>query len=285
VAYTVLFLLILHILKLGLQNNGTAMKYFILTAFFFLSGLAAAMSQSTATNFTATDCYSSSHTLFDDLDAGKVVVLVWVMPCAVCISDAKAGFDAASSFAASNPGRVVFYLSDDVGDAGCGTLNSWASTNGMLGVTTFSNSGNIIDESKFGGPGMPHVVVMGGTDHKIYENLRGGANHYTEIRNAIQSAMSATAVGNVGSATPAVAVYPNPSSGSINVACTLQQAGMVNIDIIDIRGVKVQSVSQYKPGGEQSIRMPLDNSVSNGFYQLRLTASGVTGVAGFNVAR
>src|ERR1043165_5686641 len=111
------------------------MKHFLFTALLLLFGLSLAVAQTTATNFTATDCNATSHTLFTELDAGKIVVLVWVMPCAACISDAKAAFDAVGSFASSNPGKVVFYLSDDIGDAGCSTLNSWASTNGRAGAT------------------------------------------------------------------------------------------------------------------------------------------------------
>ena len=37
----------------------------------------------TATDFTCNDCAGSSHNLFSELDGGKVVVLVWVMPFTV----------------------------------------------------------------------------------------------------------------------------------------------------------------------------------------------------------
>jgi hypothetical protein len=262
------------------------MKRILLASFVSLLVGNHGQAQTTATNWTATDCNSTSHTLFNELDAGKVVVLVWVMPCAVCISDAKAGYDAVASFATSNPGKVAFYLSDDVGDAGCTTLNAWAANNGMMGATAFPNTGNAIDEASFGGPGMPHVVVMGGAVHKIYLNIPNGSNHFTEIRNAISSALSTTAVGPVITGSNAsVTVYPNPATGSINIGYTLAQSELVKLEVLDIRGVVVQSAMELKPAGQQMIHLALDKSLSNGYYQLRLSTSGLAVSSGFTIFR
>ena len=116
----------------------------------------------TAVDFTAPDCSGTSHNLFTELNAGKIIVLVWVMPCGTCISDAKAGYDAAQSFATSNPGRVIYWLVDDIGNSTCSTVSSWANTNGIVtnNITVFSNSGNKIDEANYGGSAMPHVLVL-----------------------------------------------------------------------------------------------------------------------------
>ena len=35
----------------------------------------------TATDFTANDCAGTSHHLFAELDAGKIIVAAFVMPC------------------------------------------------------------------------------------------------------------------------------------------------------------------------------------------------------------
>ena len=115
------------------------MKKTLLTV---LVGLIAqcSFSQTTATNFICNDCASTSHTLFAELDAGKVIVLVWAMPCGSCIGPAQSAYSAAESFSSSHPGRVLFYLADDYANTSCSTLSSWATTNNMPNSTKFSNT-------------------------------------------------------------------------------------------------------------------------------------------------
>src|SRR5258705_1758845 len=86
-----------------------------------------------AVNFTCNDCSSTAHNLFTELDAGKVVVLDFIMPCSACIAPSLTAYNIVQSYASSNPGRVLDYLSDDVGTTSCTSLNSWANTNGMSG--------------------------------------------------------------------------------------------------------------------------------------------------------
>lgn len=261
------------------------MRQILLTLSIVFCGASFAAGQTTATNFTATDCNSSSHTLFTELDAGKIVVLVWVMPCGTCISDAKGAFDAVGTFATSHPGKVVFYLSDDVGNVPCNSLNAWATSNGMAGATTFANAGNVIDENNYGGNGMPHVVVMGGTDHKIYLNLRSGSNNFTTIKDAITTALTTTAVEQVAIGSSDVMVYPNPATNGINVGCAIALSGPVSLDVFDVRGVKVQSATEHVAAGQQNINLALGNALSNGYYMLRLSTAGTSKVVGFAVAR
>jgi hypothetical protein len=64
----------------------------------------------TATNFTCNDCTGVSHTLFDELDAGNVIVLCWVMPCGSCIGPTLTTYNVVQSFATSHPGRVKLYI-------------------------------------------------------------------------------------------------------------------------------------------------------------------------------
>lgn len=59
--------------------------------------------QTTASDFTATDCSSMSHNLYTELNAGKVVVISWVMPCSACVGGATAASNAVQSFATSHP--------------------------------------------------------------------------------------------------------------------------------------------------------------------------------------
>ena len=80
----------------------------IITA--ILTTLGFAYAQTNATDFTTDDCNGTSHTLFDELDDDKVIVIAWVMPCTPCATYAGYASNAVQSFATSHPGRVKYYL-------------------------------------------------------------------------------------------------------------------------------------------------------------------------------
>jgi hypothetical protein len=180
--------------------------------------------QTTATNWTAPDCNSVSHTLFDELDAGKVIVFTWVMPCSFCKNGAKAAYNAVQSFATSHPGVVLSYLADDLGDETCTSLQSWITANSigsLSNMTVFSNAGTLIDETNFGGSGMPHVVVMAGTDHKIYYNKRNSASDdLTGITAAINEALGIPTGTTTIPGKAKFTMSPNPVTDNIHISCT-----------------------------------------------------------------
>lgn len=232
--------------------------------------------QTTATNWTAQDCNGTSHTLFNELDNGKVIVFVWVMPCNSCVLGAKAAYNAAQSFATSNPGKVVYYLSDDLGDDNCSALNTWISANNIgntANMTVFGNSGNTINESDFGGSGMPHVIVMGGTDHKIYYNQRNSAaNDQTGIQAAINNAIGAL---NIAEAKPVFSfgIAPNPAKDVVMVKAQKAITGII-ITSVDGRVVKKVDYSNAKTNPSINI-----NGVPAGTYVIKATdVDGATGV-------
>ena len=81
--------------------------------------------QTTATDFTTNDCAGVSHTLFSELDAGKIIVAAFVMPCGSCSAPSLAAYNAVQSYAISNPNTVYFYLVDDAANTTCASLTSW----------------------------------------------------------------------------------------------------------------------------------------------------------------
>lgn len=178
-----------------------------------------ANAQTTATNWTAPDCNSISHNLFSELDSGYVIVFVWVMPCGSCVNGATAAYNAAQSFATSHPGKVRYYLADDLGDYSCTNLASWITSNSigsLSNITIFSNAGNVIPESNFGGSGMPHVVVMAGGDHEILYNKKNSAtNDQPGITAAISTGLNTLNTKNVA-ATPFI-FTPNPAGDLLNI--------------------------------------------------------------------
>jgi hypothetical protein len=245
-----------------------------------------ATAQTTATDFTATDCGAVSHNLFTELNAGKVVVLVWVMPCGACISDAKAGYDAAQSFATSNPGQVLYWLADDMGNTSCSSLSSWAGTNaiGPTGVTMFGNAGNTISEANYGGSGMPHVVVIGGASHHIYYNMLNGSSDGPAITSAIVSALSPAAISSVSSNRNEVKLYPNPSKDRVSVSYDLNEAAPVSVEIMNVIGVKVKALNAgTQPAGQHSLDINFENDLPRGIYVLKLTTGNTSRTVKFNI--
>src|SRR5688572_13116309 len=79
----------------------------------------------TATNWKVNDCSGISRELFQDLDGGKVVVVIWVMPCALCIDESLISQTEVQNALSTNPGRVVFYMADDNGNTDCTTMADW----------------------------------------------------------------------------------------------------------------------------------------------------------------
>ncbi len=121
-----------------------------------------------AVDFTVMDCAGATHNLFNELDNNKIIVIAWVMPCSTCITDPLAASNIVNNYASSHPGRVKFYLVDDYANTPCNGLDGWALAYGFSNITTFSHSD--ISMSGYGVDGMPKIVVLGGSNHRVYYN-------------------------------------------------------------------------------------------------------------------
>ena len=162
--------------------------------------------QATATDFTTLDCNQVSHNLFTELNAGKVVVITWVMPCYFCINGANASWQAVQTFDMSNPGKVLYYLVDDFGDNTCNDLSAWITANNVAGGSPpfrFENVGKPINMNDYGSGGMPKVVVVGGPSHYVYfnENFSLAVN-----QPAIENAIAQGLVGGVPTSVSSLSV-------------------------------------------------------------------------------
>jgi hypothetical protein len=238
----------------------------------------------TAADFTATDCNSTSHTLYTELNSGKVIVFVWVMPCATCITGAKAAYDAVQSFASSHPGKVLYYMADDgMSTPSCSSLQSWASTNGISSPNAiFTNAGNVINETNYGGSGMPHIMVVAGTDHKIYFNELNGTGANTQTK--IGEALAALNVAEAQKEPNKLSVFPNPAKNSISVAYNLDRPSDVTLNIVNAIGVKVRSITEWKPAGKHEVMIPFYNKLSNGIYFMQINSGNSSRIIKFVVA-
>jgi hypothetical protein len=236
----------------------------------------------TATNFTVDDCNNVNHDLFTELDAGKVVVLCWVMPCGSCIATAATDANIAQSYAGTYPGRVKFYLTDDSGNTPCSSLTSWASTNGIVPDASFSNGA--ISMYDYGGPGMPKTVVLGGTSHQVFYMIDGAVDNH-DLQVAINSALAATGVNENNSPVSGVSLFPNPVKNSpVTLSYSLSENNAVTISVFNVFGEKVKSFSEgNEAAGKHEVNLDL-SALSNGIYFIRTEAGESSSVLKFIVA-
>jgi hypothetical protein len=254
------------------------MRSLILSIGMLLGSLSLTAQLPAAKNFNCNDCSAANHDLFTELNAGKVIVLCWVMPCSACEAPATAANNIVNNYATSHPGKVKFYLCDDYGNTSCSSLNSWATTLGLTNYTSFSNSA--IKMSDYGSTGMPKIVVLsGGSSHVVYYNQNNSLSS-TAFNNAIKNAIA-------GSAGVTYSVQPSKSITKTLVMNTASAA----------------KISQFNTGSKKiglswevlSINLPLswqasmsDNiieypDIPTGVHVMDSVAPGDTGFLSLNV--
>lgn len=134
-----------------------------------------------AIDFVSTDCNGAPHHLFAELDAGIIVVMIWVMPCSSCTPYAIDCKNIVDSYTSSHPGRVVYYIVDDYANTSCSNIEAWASWYGLSSVTKFSDAN--IKMSDYGVDGMPKIVAFAGTNHQVYFNKNSSTTGLTDAIN------------------------------------------------------------------------------------------------------
>jgi hypothetical protein len=210
------------------------------------------LSGQTASNWTATDCSGGNHELFADLDAGKAVVIIWVMPCANCIDEALTAQKEVQDALALNAGKVVFYLADDYGNTTCSTLQGWASQNGITDAIIV-NSKNV-SMTPYGAAGMPKTVVAGGGEHKIFYNENAPNITAAGIKAAIASAMAApTGLDEKNSQGWSASVFPNPSGNSARLLIVSQKNTDCTIEVLNVLGERAAGFTHKLASGQNEL--------------------------------
>ncbi len=240
-----------------------------------------ATAQTTAPNFNINDCASTNHDLYSELNSGKVVVIAFVMPCGSCIGPALSAYNEVLNYATSNPGRVVFYLSDDLGTTSCTTLTNWANTNGMTGIPVFSNTA--LKESDYGSGGMPKIVVVAGSTHEVIFTQNGGLN-VANFDNAIDQGLVA-GIFESSKADFKLLLFPNPSTlNKTTISYNLTTAADVTVEVYNTLGAKVKSLSLEKQAAGKHEEMIDFSALENGIYFCKLNAGESSQVLKFTVS-
>ena len=186
----------------------------------------------TAVNFNANDCNSNNHILFNELDAGKVVIITWVMPCSSCIGPALSAVNEVQNLKNGNPGKFFHYIADDYANTNCVSLTSWCNANSITYDAIFSNAD--IKMLDYGSNGMPKTVVLAGTTHSVFFNENNSLN----AQNFVSALNSALAISNqVGIVEFSnyihnISFFPNPTKDEIEISNCKNEV----ISVYDITG-------------------------------------------------
>jgi hypothetical protein len=228
--------------------------------------ISAVIMSQTATNFTTSDCKGTTYDLFTELAAGKVIILVWVMPCGPCVGPSLTTYNVAQSFQATHPNKVQMYLCDDYADTPCPSLTSWANSYGLTQVTLFSDPA--IDMEDYGTPGMPKIVVIA-PDHSVMYNSNNTVDA-TALQAAIQNALTVTTTSGILLQEISLAVFPNPIRHKTVIEFSLERASNVEIDLMSLEGTHIERLfSGWSDAGKNRIETDV-NSIKPGVYLLRL---------------
>ncbi len=265
------------------KKNKKNMKKYIFKSLLLMFVTNISFAQTTASDFTTDDCDGVSHNLFDELNDGNVIVISWVMPCGPCATHSLPAYSAVQSFSGSHPGKVHFYLADDFANTSCADLTSWGNSNSMPLSTTFSSSD--VNMGGYGTPGMPKVVVLGGSNHQIYLNENSNKINFSAVQIAIDSALNNfVASTNELQSAFQLNLFPNPTQEKLTVNYHLNSNENVTFDIIDLLGKKVKSISISNSVGVNTIDIDVSDLLSAN-YVLKLHTSERTEILKFTISK
>ena len=205
-----------------------------------------AFNQTYATAANPIDCNGATHDLFAELDAGKIIVIGWTMPCATCAGPLLQVHNEVLNYAISDPGIVEYWLTDDFANTSCSSIEGWCAGNGITNAIFFSSSElNMYD---YGSAGMPKVVVVGCTDHRVYYNENDtptGQGARNGIENALDDLANSClqSTGEITSTFTELKCFPNPASSEVSLTFNTDPNQELLIEVVDLAGVVVYQES------------------------------------------
>jgi hypothetical protein len=237
---------------------------FTLAAIFFIL-FSVTKAQTTAMDFTQTDCDGVDHHLFPELDAGNVIILEYMMlNCAPCVTATKAMEALVKPYDQSHPGRVHIYSIAFLNSYTCEQIVQWK-RDFDFNHPAFSEGEAQV--SYYGGMGMPTLVVVGTNEHKVFCKSIG---YTAEVDDMIRVALDSALLYNPTGVDEKIlsgkfSIYPTLFSDQLYVETDKEYAGAEMI-IFDTFGRTVLSTS-IPESGKASVSAA---GLSKGLYIARL---------------
>ncbi|MEO8149145.1 MAG: T9SS type A sorting domain-containing protein [Bacteroidia bacterium] len=240
--------------------------------------------QTTAMQLTGMDCNGNMHDLYADLDAGKVVLLHFFMPnCNSCPPPAQKIQAMANKIMSTHPGMVTGYAMPFQNTTTCAYTANWCNVSGLSLYAPFDSGATQV--AYYGGFGMPTVVLLGGTDHRVmFSTLSFATSDTTIMRDSILAYLnSSTGINDLPKSVSSFNVYPNPASDVIAVNIELKETSDLLVEIIDITGKQVAVIMDEKQIKGAVNKQFNTANLSNGNYLVRLNINGKTTTQKLNI--
>lgn len=228
--------------------------------------------QTTAMDFTKTDCNGQSHQLFSELDSGQVVIMEFIMTCNSCITAGHAIEAMVTDLQAEYPGRVKWYQIAYTNSYTCATMTGFKNTNGFNSAI-FDQGASLV--AYYGGFGMPTIAVAAGSVHDVlFTDVGFSISDTTAIGIAARNFFATSVVNELPSNIENISVYPNPAFDLLSVELSLKTNSNVTINLLDISGRIVREISNEKATlGNYKVKTNLSD-ISTGVYTVQIISEG-----------
>jgi thiol-disulfide isomerase/thioredoxin len=249
-------------------------KIFTLLSICLTTALSFGQVGAVASDFTQTDLDGTSHTLYDYLDAGKIVIVdmsaTW---CGPCWSFHQAHYlqDLYTQFGPDGTNEVVIiFYEDDVNTTLADLQGTGGSTQGdwVTGVPYTIIDATAALPAEYG-TGYPTVSVICPTDKKIKSNLTSFSN-IADMKANVQGIINnCSSVGIEEEIVSELSIYPNPVTdiSIITVQSTTNQLATLNV--YNMTGQLVLSTQQNLSSGANSINLDM-STLESGSYVLNI---------------
>lgn len=222
------------------------------------------------------DCNGTSHDLFADLNAGKASVVFFFMPnCGSCPPVAQKIQTMVNNILVSHPNMVTAYAMPYNNSTTCTATSSWVTTNNLPLYSPYDSGA--VQVANYGGFGMPTVVLLGGkapNSRVLFSTLSFTTSDTTIMRDSILALFAPAGLNEIPSNINSIDVYPNPTSSFVNISIDLKEQTNLQIDVLDITGKLVATISNDKNQHGNITKKFNTDSLVSGLYSIRINANG-----------
>jgi hypothetical protein len=228
-----------------------------------------AKAQTTAQDWTKTDCDGNTHHLFDYLKSGKVVIMQFdMMNCTFCTVAATYTDKIYEDNQKKHPGKIVMFSMGYTNSTVCSDMQDWKD-NYKFSFATIEKCPNEV--AYYGGMGMPTIVIVGGWDAKVYYKKLGfKASDTADIQAALNSALAQSGMEEQLKGTSQIHLAPNPATDVLNIALDNQSADKITVTDLTGRELLTQTGT-----GNQGLFTLSISSIKAGVYIVTATNKGV----------
>lgn len=252
----------------------------LISVAYFQSSIAQTVSQ-----ISGPDCNGQNHDLYQELDAGKAVILHFFMPnCGSCVPPAKAIQKMANSLLLKYPGQIRGYAMPFNNSTTFTYASSWVSNNGLPFYTPYDSGAAQV--AKYGGFGMPTIVVLGGKGvnrRVMFFTMSFATSDTSRMRDSIVALLKTAESQPLSSDNKnQLTIYPNPTSDKLTIGLGEKLNTTQFLTVRDFMGTLVRKLEV----GNSSSMFSIDTSeLPVGNYTITLHEMGAVSSKRFTVIR